>query len=284
MTAFLFPGQGSQKVGMGEGLFDEFTELTAQADDILGYSIKTLCLEDPQAILNDTQFTQPALYVVNALSHQKRLHSGPAATVLAGHSLGEYNALLAAQVFDFATGLKLVQKRGQLMSQAQGGGMAAIIGLTVPQLQEVLANHQLHTVEIANYNSPLQTVITGPKAAIEASLDHFKAAGARLVMPLKVSGAFHSSLMAGAQAEFKTFLTQFTFNAPQLTVIANVTARPYPPQDMAELLATQITSSVQWTRTIEWMLEHGQTEFEEIGPGKVLAGLVAAIQKSKISA
>ncbi len=282
MTVFLFPGQGSQKVGMGEGLFEEFPDITAQANDILGYSIQTLCLQDPNSQLNLTQFTQPALYTVNALTLEKRRQSDPAPTVTAGHSLGEYNALLAANVFDFATGLKLVQKRGQLMSQAQGGGMAAIIGLTVPQIQEILADQKLTTVEMANYNSPLQTVITGPKADIENSLDYFKAGGARLVMPLNVSGAFHSSLMADAQTQFSEFLNTFSFSPPQIPVIANVTATPYT-QDIASLLAQQITSSVRWTDTILWMLDQNETVFEEIGPGKVLAGLVNAIQKSRPS-
>src|SRR6516162_2607290 len=135
MTAFLFPGQGSQRKGMGSTLFEEFQEVTARADEILGYSIKELCLHDPHQQLGQTQFTQPALYVVNALSYLKKMKDGSKVpTYLAGHSLGEYNALFAAGVFDFETGLRLVKKRGELMSQATGGGMAAVIGFTMAQV------------------------------------------------------------------------------------------------------------------------------------------------------
>lgn len=278
MTTFLFPGQGSQKVGMGEGLFEEFQELTQTATQILGYSIQTLCMEDPNGHLSQTQYTQPALYVVNALTLQKRLQSGDQPQYLAGHSLGEFNALLAAGVFDFETGLKLVQKRGELMSQAQGGAMAAIIGLDVNQITQII--DPLNGVEIANYNSPLQTVITGEKDAVESSLEQFKTAGARMVVPLKVSGAFHSSLMKTAQEEFRQFLTQFNFNTPKIPVIANITGAPYPA-DIADSLTQQMASSVQWTKTIEFLMDQGETVFEEIGPGKVLAGLVNAIQKAR---
>jgi malonyl CoA-acyl carrier protein transacylase len=278
MTSFLFPGQGSQKIGMGDSLFDQFPDITQTADRILGYSIKTLCLEDPQNQLNDTQFTQPALYTVNALMYYQQQQEGRVPSYCAGHSLGEYNALLSANVFNFEDGLKLVKKRGQLMSQASGGGMAAIIGLTVPQIQDILTQNNHLAIEIANLNSQKQTVITGKKTDIDQSLALFKDAGARLVIPLKVSGAFHSSMMTQAKEDFTLFLKEFTFNTPQLPVIANVTAQPYT-NDIAGLLSEQITSSVRWTETIQYLIAKGEEEFVEVGPGKVLAGLVQAIQK-----
>ncbi len=279
MATWLFPGQGSQKLGMGEGLFEAFPEVVAQADDLLGYSIKQLCLEDPNSELGLTQFTQPALYIVNALMMLKRLETEASPAYVAGHSLGEYNALLASEVFDFVTGLQMVKKRGELMSLASGGGMAAIIGLTVPEIQGVIAEHQLLSIETANYNSPLQTVITGEKSAIEQSLPFFKDAGARMVVPLKVSGAFHSSLMSQAREAFEDYLQGMTFSEPRIPIISNVKAQPYGEGQVTRLLCQQITSSVRWTDSIRYLMAAGETEFVEVGPGKVLSGLVAAIQK-----
>src|SRR5436305_5494221 len=167
MTVFLFPGQGSQRIGMGNTLFDEFKAITARADEILGYSIKELCLQDPHQQLGQTQFTQPALYVVNALSYLKKMkEAGQAPAYVSGHSLGEYNALFAAGAFDFETGLQLVKKRGELMSQATGGGMAAVIGFTLEQVDQILKEYGLTSIDIANYNTPTQIVLAGLKADI----------------------------------------------------------------------------------------------------------------------
>ena len=163
MKTYMFPGQGSQARGMGGSLFDEFPELTDKADKILGYSIKELCLEDPRKELKNTQFTQPALYVVNALSYYKRIQeTGETPDYVAGHSLGEFNALLAAECFDFETGLKLVKKRGELMSQATDGAMAAILNANREQVETLLKENGFKNVDIANYNAPLQIVISGP--------------------------------------------------------------------------------------------------------------------------
>ncbi len=168
MLTFVFPGQGSQFKGMGAGLFDEFQDLTRQADDILGYSIEELCLEDPNHQLGKTQFTQPALYTVSALSYLKKMkESGREPDYAAGHSLGEYNALFAAGCFDFETGLQLVKKRGELMSKAAPGGMAAVLGFTAEQVKEVLSDYHLTGIDIANHNSPSQIVIAGTKQDIE---------------------------------------------------------------------------------------------------------------------
>jgi len=277
MTIYLFPGQGSQIKGMGSELFSVFPELTTKADALLGYSVQTLCLDDPLEQLGNTQYTQPALYVVNALSYlNKTQNTGVQLDYFAGHSLGEYNALFAAGVFDFETGLTLVKKRGELMSQATGGAMTAIIGLPLSIIQEILKNHP--SVTIANYNSHTQTVISGLKTDVEKTHPLFEQAGAKMVIPLKVSGAFHSPCMATAQQEFAEFLKTFTFHPPNIPVIANITAQPYPTDNIAEYLASQITQPVRWTETIDYLLAKGETEFEEIGPGKVLTGLVKRIR------
>ena len=283
MTVYVFPGQGSQKVGMGQDLFDKYPSFTQEANSILGYDIKTLCLEDPEKNLNQTQYTQPALYVVNALSYlNKREEMNVKPDYVAGHSLGEYNALFAADVFDFATGLQLVQKRGALMSQATMGGMAAILGLTQSQVCDVLSQASCQSINIANYNSNRQFVISGPKSDIEQSIALFEQAGASMALPLNVSGAFHSPLMAPAREQFNQFLKQFQFNSPSIPVIANTTARPYENGDDVILqLAAQITGSVQWTATIEYLMQVGETEFVEVGPGSVLTGLIRRIRNQQ---
>jgi malonyl CoA-acyl carrier protein transacylase len=279
MTTFVFPGQGSQKKGMGQDLFDYYLELTQEANDILGYDIKALCLDDVAENLNQTQYTQPALYVVNALTYLKQIEdTGVKPDFVAGHSLGEYNALFAAGAFDFASGLRLVQERGRLMSQAVSGGMAAIIGLKEPEVNAVLA--QCEHIKIANYNSYTQFVISGAKASIDQSLALFEQAGAAMVIPLKVSGAFHSPLMGAASEQFKQFIQQFTFNAPSIPVIANLNAKPYPDEScIVDYLSGQITSSVLWTESVNYLLQHNETDFIEVGPGLVLTGLIKRIRK-----
>jgi malonyl CoA-acyl carrier protein transacylase len=281
MPVYIFPGQGSQVKGMGAELFEYFPALLAQADMILGYSLKELCLEDHHNQLNQTQYTQPALYTINAFNYFKRINTGAKRPdYVAGHSLGEYNALLAADVFDFATGLRLVQKRGELMSKAQGGGMAAILGLEASQVLKILQELAITEVVIANYNSHTQMVISGPQASVQTAQVAFEQAGA-MVMPLKVSGAFHSPLMQQAKDEFTDFLSHFNFNEPSVPVIANLTARPYGDKDIKHLLASQITGSVRWCDTIEYLLNQGEESFEEIGPGRVLTGLVKRIRQAQ---
>ena len=283
MTTFVFPGQGSQKIGMGQDLFERYQPLVEQASDILGYSIKTLCLDDPEKQLHQTQYTQPALFIVNALNFYKKLEEdGPKPDFVAGHSLGEYNALLAADVFDFATGLRLVQQRGLLMSQATMGGMAAIIGLDESQIKAVLSSEpQCMQINIANYNSPTQFVISGPREVITQSLPLFEQAGAGMVIPLNVSGAFHSPIMGPAAEQFRQFLQDFTFNSPVIPVIANTTAKPYEnASHVANHLAEQMTHSVLWTASIHYLMQQGETEFIEVGPGAVLTGLIRRIRQA----
>ncbi len=278
-TLYVFPGQGSQKIGMGAEVFDRYPSYVQEASDILGYSIKITCLEDPHKQLNLTQFTQPLLYCVNALMYFQRIEeSAKKPDGVAGHSLGEFNALLAAGAFDFSTGLRLVQKRGELMSQISGGGMAAVIGFSPEKIQSVLSESGCDSIDLANFNSPLQTVISGPEKDILSVKPAFESAGVRLFIPLPVSGAFHSRYMKKVQEEFTGFLKTVSFQSLSIPVIANVNAKAYQNERIAETLALQLTHPVQWTDTVRYFLSQPEAEIEEIGPGKVLTGLIRKIK------
>ena len=277
MKAFLFPGQGSQVKGMGRELFKEYKDLVIKADDILGYSIEELCLEDKNDQLRETQFTQPALFIVNALAYLQRTRlEGRVPSYVAGHSLGEYNALFAAGVFDFETGVKLVQKRGELMSQAPLGGMAAVIGLDEEQVMDVIK--KLKNVYIANFNSPSQIVISGERTEITGARPFFFDMDA-LYIVLNVSGAFHTIYMEESKQKFREFINGFEFANPKIPVIANLTARPYKSGDIKEILAMQITNPVKWTESIRYLMGKGEMEFIQIGPGNTISRLVSSIQK-----
>jgi trans-AT polyketide synthase/acyltransferase/oxidoreductase domain-containing protein len=278
----MFPGQGSQKKGMGESLFDEFPEMVRVADDVLGHSIKDLCLNDPGKQLGQTQYTQPALYVVNALTYSRTVKEWNARPgFVLGHSLGEYSALFAAGVFDFETGLRLVQRRGALMAEAKGGGMAAVIGMDADQVGKVLRDAGLDAIDLANINSPGQTVISGLKADIDRARANFEAAGARMYVPLEVSGAFHSRYMGIAVDGFRKFLDEFEFKEPILTVISNVEARPHEGNRIKSLLADQLTSPVRWAESIQYLEQQGVSDFKETGPGNVLTGILGQIRRAK---
>ncbi|MFD0727075.1 ACP S-malonyltransferase [Lysobacter brunescens] len=279
MKTYMFPGQGSQARGMGGELFDAFPALTAKADEVLGYSIRELCLEDPRKELGKTQFTQPALFVVNALSYYKRVEESGAPDFLAGHSLGEFNALLAAECFDFETGLRLVKKRGELMSQATEGAMAAIVNATREQIETLLKEKGLINVDIANCNTPMQTVISGPTADIAACQDIFNFDRVMYV-PLNTSGAFHSRLMIPAAQKFEAFLKKRKFSKPKIPVIANITAKPYPEKSVVEYLSKQIHSSVLWSDSIHYLMSlSDDMEFVEVGHGDVLAKMILKIKQ-----
>jgi malonyl CoA-acyl carrier protein transacylase len=286
MLAFVFPGQGSQKRGMGRELFDEVPEYAAveqDVDAIVGYSMRELCLRDPDDRLKETQFTQPGLYMVNALHYYRSTGQGSRPAFLAGHSLGEYNALLAAGAFDLLTGLRLVKKRGQLMSQARRGGMAAVIGLGEEMIANVIQEQGLASIDVANFNSPSQTVVSGPVEDIKAAGVFFEKAGAQMYVPLQVSAAFHSRYMTDAAQAFSDFLAPMSFGRPDTPVIANVTARPYPTGDASEaikaLLVSQFTQSVRWTESVRFLLGQGVTQFVETGPGNVLTRMVQQVQE-----
>jgi malonyl CoA-acyl carrier protein transacylase len=280
----MFPGQGSQSKGMGGALFDEFTQLTDTASNLLGYSIRELCLQDPANQLSKTQFTQPALYVVNALSYRKKVQeSNSKPDFLAGHRLGELNALQAAGAFDFETGLRLVRKRGELMGQVSNGAMAAILNASQQQIEAILQQNGLNNIDLANYNTPAQIVISGPTDEITRAQEFFQQ-GRMRYYPLNTSGAFHSRFMRAARDQFRQFLRQFSFGDLTIPVIANVTARPYENGEAHEPLANQIASTVRWSESIQYLLAQGQkraeeSEFEEVGHGDVLTRMLHTIRQ-----
>ncbi len=286
MNAVIFPGQGSQCVGMGGELFDsvaEFAQQETQIDNLLGFSVRETCLYDKHSLLSDTRYTQPCLYLVNALHYFNTRSKSLEPTYLAGHSLGEYNALLVSGAFDLLTGLKLVKKRSELMAQANGGSMAAVIGLKPNEIKQALSSENINNVILANYNGRLQTVISGPKEQIELAAPVLESFGAQLCIPLSVSGAFHSQHMSEAAREFKKFIGQFTFNELSIPVISNATGEPYPlgnaQEDIPNLLVTQIDNPVLWEQSIQYMRDNKVKNFIELGPGNVLSKLIEQDEK-----
>ncbi len=279
MKAVVFAGQGSQRVGMGKDLFDLFPELVEKSDRILGYSIKELCLENSNNLLDQTEYTQPAIYVVNALRYYKMQQDGIKADYYAGHSLGEYNALLAAGVFHFEDGLRLVKKRGALMGKSMAGGMAALIGVSKEDVIKLLDTYGITSIDMANYNSPSQIVVAGPKADLEVLSEIIQKEQKGRCIILRVSAAFHSRYMTDAQKQFSEYLSNIKLEIPKTEVIANITALPYEFDKIYETLATQINHSVKWQDSVEYMLDHGVEEFIEVGEVNTLTKLITEIKK-----
>ncbi len=278
-SVWVFPGQGSQRKGMGEGLFERYARETAQADEVLGYSLRTLCLEDPDGMLNRTEFTQPALFAVSALSFLAKRDDGAALPdVYAGHSLGEFNALFAAGAFDFATGVALVAKRGELMSKAPRGAMAAVIGPDLTRVRALLDEAGLAEIDIANINSGSQIVISGLYEDIERCQPVFTEAGARFAR-LNVSAAFHSRWMRDIQAQFADYIATQSLRPLQKDVISNRTARPHACDAYLPQVIEQISHTVNWYESMSWLLSQGEVALEEVGPGTVLSGLFVKIRK-----
>jgi len=277
MKALLFQGQGSQAKGMGKDLFDEYINYTQKADDILGYSIKDLCLSDPQKLLSKTQYTQTALYVVNSLNYLNEFEQrNDVVNYLAGHSLGEYNALFAAGVFNFETGLRLVKRRGELMSHVSGGGMIVVLNTSQSAIETILLKNDLGSVEIANYNSAKQFVLAGLLDDIKKAKEIFDSANIMCVI-LNVSSPFHSRHMQSVVEGFENILNEAEFHLPKIPVISNVTARPHRAENIKSYLLRQIISPVRWQDSISYLREIGVVDFIEIGSGKVLTNLMQSI-------
>ena len=283
--AFLFPGQGSQYVGMGKEFLEsdkDFETKFFSADKILGRKLSDIILNGPIEELTLTNNAQPALYLTAALIMDKLAKAGIKADVVAGHSLGEYTALYAAEVLSFEDGLKAVQSRGNIMAKAVPAGkgtMAAIIGLNQKQIQEELDKVQ-GAVNIANINSLEQIVISGEKQSVLDAMELLTTKGASRVIELTVSGPFHSTLMQPAGLELGKELDKLTFNTPNKKFIANVTANyASSVSEIKDLLVKQVSGSVRWVETIQKMAADGVDVFIEVGPGKVLAGLNRRINR-----
>jgi [acyl-carrier-protein] S-malonyltransferase len=277
---FLFPGQGSQKVGMGKDFFDSLDiakKRFDEANSIIGRDLSAICFNGPEESLTATQNTQPALFTVEAIITDVLREKGMRPSYVVGHSLGEYSALYAAGFISFSDGIKLVAKRGELMANAgkeMPGTMAAILGLPKEQVREILTHVTSGIVVCANENSQEQSVISGEIAAIKEACELLKAAGAKRALPLPVSGAFHSPLMQKPADEFASFIANYTFKAPDCPVIANVTAQVETSADrVKELLIRQLVSPVRWVDSMLLLarLEPGQCI--ETGPGSVLRNL-----------
>lgn len=291
-TAWIFPGQGSQTVGMGRDLYEQVPAARAvfdEADATLGLPLSRLCFEGPEEALTATENAQPALLTVStALLRAFDALGGeglPRPLAVAGHSLGEYSALVAGGALDFVTALRLVRRRGELMAAAHEGSMAAVIGMSEAALEQVcndvnasLEGGAASTVVVANYNAPDQLVISGSTLAVEHAALLAKERGAKRVIPLKVSAAFHSPLMMQAAEGMSRAIAEATIHDLRVPLVANVTAEPLSSADEVrrEVLA-QVVAPVRWIASVRQMVDLGVTTFVEIGPGKVLIGLVRRI-------
>ncbi|MBB5940175.1 ACP S-malonyltransferase [Streptomyces zagrosensis] len=287
-TAFLFPGQGSQKVGMGQYLLENRPDLAdtyyRAADDILGIPLSTLCWEGPEDALRDTAITQPAVFLTSLATLDVLREHGLRPDVVAGHSLGEYTALVAAGVLDWQDALRLVRRRGELMAAVNEqvpGAMAAVLGLDLATVEEICAKVAAETgqvAEVANDNEPGQSVVSGQAEAIERVRVAAQEAGAVKAIALPVGAPFHCALMRGIEEEFAAELDRVTFREPQLPVISGVTAEHVTSAaDITACLRRQLAGRVRWTGSVQLMADSGVTDFVEVGPGKVLSGLCRRI-------
>src|SRR5688572_20245332 len=287
-TAFVFPGQGSQAVGMGKDLAAQYPtakQTFEEADSVLGAAFSKIMWEGPDTDLNDTVNTQPALYVHSLAAFRtfSSLYPGFVPAALAGHSLGELSALAASGALSFEDGLRLVRVRGELMKRAGAlapGGMAAILGVDIPTLDKVCAEASTtnEIVQVANDNCPGQVVISGAKPAVERAMAAAKAAGAKRALPLAVSIAAHSPLMASIQDEWNDAVLQASFTGLQIPVVGNVHAKPLADEAAARNdIMAQMQSRVRWTESVKYMTSNGITTFVEVGTGAVLGGLIKRI-------
>lgn len=274
----MFPGQGSQHLGMGRDVFDAYPGLCARADDVVGYSIRDLCLKDPDGRLGETAHTQQALYFVSCLmylAHTERYGEERVRCVL-GHSLGLYPALFAAGVFDLFEGLRIVSRRGALMQEVRGGGMVAVIGPHVGEIDEHLARLDCFDVDVANYNSPEQVVLSGTASRLDELAPRLEGAGFRCV-PLPVGGAFHSRHMEPCRRDFARFLRDREFAAPAIPVVSTTSGRILDPAHLLEEMVFQLVKPVRWWQTLTHLARAGHRTFHEVGPGTVLTNLSTRI-------
>ncbi|NIR49489.1 ACP S-malonyltransferase [candidate division KSB1 bacterium] len=286
-TAHIFPGQGSQYVGMAKGLYERFEEVKEiyhTANELLEFDLTKICFQGPKEELRQTRVTQPAIFVHSAVLTKLLRKKGVEPSMTAGHSLGEYSALFAAGALTFEDALSLVKIRAELMQKAgdiKPGTMAAIIGLDVQAVQNVCDEaSSAGVVQVANFNSPIQVVISGSVGGVNKAIEMAKNHGAKKAIPLVVSGAFHSPLMEYALEGLGKALSEIKINAASIPVYANLDAQPTStPDEIKQKLRAQLTSPVQWTEIIENMIEDGATQFHEIGPGSVLTGLLKRINK-----
>lgn len=291
--AYIFPGQGSQAVGLGLDLAEAYPvakETYQQADHILGFSLSQIAWQGPEELLSDTINTQPALLVhsVASLRVLRETHPSLQPAFVAGHSMGEISALVAAQVLSFEDALRLARRRGELMKRAgeqTPGGMAAILGLDIPSLEKICQEASLpnEIVQVANDNCPGQVVISGASAALDRAVLLAQQAGARRAIRLAVSIASHSPLMQNAQSDFNAAVDATPMNAPACPVIGNVNAAPLAHAEAIRTdLQGQLTNRVRWTESITWMLQNGVSHLIELGSGSVLSGLVKRIDRQAV--
>ena len=288
MTGWLFPGQASQKVGMGLDLKENSEKARKYfeiSNEIMECDIQSIIFDGPEEKLKRTEYTQPAIYIVSAIMGYLLIDKGLKPDALAGHSLGEYSALAIGGVFDFPTGLKLVKFRSENMAEAgkkEKGSMAAIVGLDDDSVQKVCSSYDgTGTVVAANYNSPGQVVISGSPDAIQWAMSASKKAGARMAVELNVSGAFHSPLMSSARENLAEMINSLEISDSTFPVYTNVDAKPVTRnKDIKDSLIRQLESPVQWTKTILAMKKNGIKSFFEVGPGRVLQGLNKRIDRS----
>jgi [acyl-carrier-protein] S-malonyltransferase len=286
--AYIFPGQGSQAVGMGSNLaenFPEAREVFQEADEVLGFSLSSLCFNGPAEALQLTENTQPAILATSIAAYRALLSAGfPNASYVAGHSLGEYSALVASNSLSLSDALQIVKRRGRYMQEAVpvgSGAMAAVIGATLDTVESVCKEAaQGEVCSPANINSQNQIVIAGSREAVERATQLLKSRGVRKVVPLNVSAPFHCELMKPAQDRLSKDLAQTEFNDLQIPLVTNVDVNLITRGDEArDALIRQVSSSVRWLETIEFLTQKGVTQFVEVGPGKVLSGLVRQINR-----
>lgn len=274
----MFPGQGSQHPGMGDELFDRYPSLCEQADATVGYPLTELCRSDPDGKLKQTCYTQPAVYLVSCLAYLAHVERECEATVgpLVGHSAGLYAALFAAGAVDLVGGLEIVARRGQLMQTIEGGGMLAVLGVGAARVDRDLARLEFFDVDVANYNSPEQVVLSGTADRLGELAPLLEHTGHRC-MPLAVSGAFHSRYMEPCRREFVRFLLGREFAAPTRPVVSSTTGQVVSPARLLEEMAFQLVKPVRWWQTVAHLARTGATTFHELGPGTVLTDLTRKI-------